>query len=353
MLGGHAQPFQLPRWPGWVRVHIRERLVGCILLCAQDAKTEILVKILDLSIPGSRGWAEFWGNDANVWKGPAGNPDPARDCDHLHGGLAAVSGPLSPDARARQAESEQTDGGFDLTAGPLMKVWAFFRGHGRVPSRLEIARVLRRIGFRHVMLDGARRTIKFDRRGVELDLGGIAKGYTVDRAVQILRSHGISTALVSAGTSSIYALGAPPGGLGWKIKIRDPLDCRKATDVLRLQNYSLSTSGSYEKFFKISGKTYCHIMNPRTGRPVRNMLSAAVLAPSATESDALSTSFFVSGVDGTRRCLAGFSNLAVVLYQPGPSNRHFRRVVLKSHSYGLGRDAIAEISRPADREKPN
>ena len=111
--------------------------------------------------------------------------------------------------------SEETDGAFDITVGPLMKSWGFFRGRGRLPTRAEIGQVLKRVGYQHLKLDAERRTIRFDEGGVEIDLGGIAKGYAVDRAVEILRSNGITSALVSSGMSSIYALGSPPGAHGW------------------------------------------------------------------------------------------------------------------------------------------
>lgn len=107
--------------------------------------------------------------------------------------------------------SEETGGAFDPTVGPLMKQWGFFRGHGRLPTEAEIAQVLKSVGYQRIKLDPERRTIRFEARGVELDLGGIAKGYAVDRAVELLRSNDITSALVSSGTSSIYALGSPPG----------------------------------------------------------------------------------------------------------------------------------------------
>jgi len=241
--------------------------------------------------------------------------------------------------------SAETGGAFDLTIGPSMKHWGFFRGHGRLPSPAEMAQVLKRIGYRHLKLDLVRRTIRFDEGGIELDLGGIAKGYAVDRAVEILRSNGVTSALVSSGTSSIYALGSPPGERGWKVTVRDPYDAHKAGDIFHLQNYSLSISGSYEKFFKIGGRLYCHIMNPHTGGPVENMLSTAVLAPSTTQSDALSTSFFVLGVDGSRKYLASHPDLKVVFYQPMGTSHAFKRIVLRSDSFRLSSESIADIER--------
>jgi thiamine biosynthesis lipoprotein len=242
--------------------------------------------------------------------------------------------------------SRETNGAFDITVGPLMRAWGFFRGQGRVPTRGELAQVMERIGYGHVHLDAERREVRFDRQGIELDLGGIAKGYAVDRAVGILRENGVTAALVSSGTSSLYALGAPPGERGWKVNIRDPFEARKVGDVVWLKNYSLSASGSYEKFFTVGGKTYAHIMDPRTGRPVENMLSSAVLAPQTTESDALSTAFFVLGPEAGRGYLAAHTNLAVDFYQPGPAKRTFRRVILRSASFNPPAGSLAEISPP-------
>ena len=239
--------------------------------------------------------------------------------------------------------SEQTGGAFDITVGPLMKSWGFFRGRGRLPTPAELSEVLKRVGYRHIKLDAERRTIQFDESGVEIDLGGIAKGYAVDRAVDILRSNGIASALVSSGTSSIYALGSPPGAQGWKITLRDPYDAHKAADVIHLQNYSLSTSGSYERFFEIDGKNYCHIMNPHTGWPVQGVHSAAVLAATGTDTDGRSAGCFVMGVDGTRKYLAAQPNIAVIFYLPTDRRGEYKRVLLRSKSYSIPADSIVEI----------
>src|SRR5665213_49834 len=104
---------------------------------------------------------------------------------------------------------DETFGAFDITIGPLMKSWGFFRGWGRLPSPPELTEVLKRIGYRYVKLDAVRRTVSFDKPGIELDLGAIGKGYAVDRATEILCAEGITQALISSGTSSIYALGSP------------------------------------------------------------------------------------------------------------------------------------------------
>lgn len=239
--------------------------------------------------------------------------------------------------------SSESGGDFDITVGPLMKSWGFFRGQGRLPSKSELAQVRKRIGYQHVKLDASARTIRFDMPGIEIDLGAIAKGYSVDRAVEILRDNGIEAALISSGTSSIYALGSPPGEHGWQISVRDPLDETKAACVLKLQDLSLSVSGSYEKFFKVGGKTYAHIMDPHTGMPVVNMLSTTVVSPSATDSDALSTSFFVEGPDAARHYLDHHPNLTAVFFLPGQGRHAFERVDLKSSLTKLPADAFVSM----------
>ena len=250
----------------------------------------------------------------------------------------------------------ETGGAFDITVGPLMKAWGFFRGQDRLPAPFEIAVTLKRIGYQHLQLNAADRTIRFERPGMEIDLGGIAKGYAVDQAVEILRSRGIQSALVSSGTSTLYALGSPPGERGWRVSLRSPYDAKKAADVVLLQDFSLSTSGNYEKFFRIGGKLYCHIMDPHTGRPVENMLATAVLAARATETDALSTAFFVMGVAGSRKYMATHPNLVGILYRPTAATGVFKRVVLRSPSYTLPPDALVEIKgqrmAPSPAAKP-
>ncbi|HKT10215.1 MAG TPA: FAD:protein FMN transferase, partial [Terriglobia bacterium] len=123
---------------------------------------------------------------------------------------------------------------------------------------------------------------------------------------------------------------SPPGENGWKISLRNPLDTSKAACVLRLQDLSLSVSGDYEKFFKMGGKVYTHIMDPHTGMPVENTLSTVVVSPSATDSDALSTAFYVEGPDASRHYLDHHPNLTAVFFLPGASTGAYKQVVLKS-----------------------
>jgi thiamine biosynthesis lipoprotein len=191
--------------------------------------------------------------------------------------------------------SRESEGAFDISVGPLMKVWGFYKGSGHLPHRAEVRGTLTKVGYRHILLDAGDRTVRFARPGVELDPGGIGKGYAVDRMVDVLRKDGIASALVSASGSSIYALGAPPGEAGWKVRIRDPKNEANPVTEVTLKNESMSTSGSYEKFFRAEGKIYSHIMDPRTGFPAAGMLSTSVIAPRTLDSEAWTKPFFING----------------------------------------------------------
>jgi thiamine biosynthesis lipoprotein len=199
--------------------------------------------------------------------------------------------------------TRESNGAFDITVGPLMRAWGFFRGDGRMPSAAELAAARRLVGARHVKLYPASASIRFDMAGVELDLGGIAKGYAVDRAVALLEHRGVSAALVSAGGSTIHALGAPPGLPGWEVDVQDPVDPLRVARRVRLKDRTLSVAGGSEKAFELDGVRYSHIMDPRIGRPVGGMLSVAVLTSTATEGDALDNAFFVLGPSESRTLL--------------------------------------------------
>jgi thiamine biosynthesis lipoprotein len=212
--------------------------------------------------------------------------------------------------------TRDSHGAFDITVGPLMKAWGFFRGEGRIPSDAELTAARRHVGLEHVVLNRADRTIRFDEDGVELDLGGIAKGYAADRVVHFLRERHVAAALVSAGGSTIYGLGAPPGRQAWDVSLQDPIDSRKAVRVVQLKDRALSVAGSSEKSFESGGVRYSHIMDPRTGRPVQGVLSVAVLTDTGTAGDALDDAFFVLGPDGSRPLLAQLVDTDALFFAP-------------------------------------
>jgi thiamine biosynthesis lipoprotein len=192
--------------------------------------------------------------------------------------------------------SAESEGAFDVTVGPLMKVWGFYKGSGRFPHRAEVRGALTRVGYWHIKLDAANRTVSFDRSGVEIDPGGIGKGYAVDRVVALLKQEGIVSGLVTAGGSTIFGIGTPPDEpRGWRIEIRHPRNAAQSVQEVFLKNESMSTSGNYEKFFRVGRKMYSHIMDPRTGYPATGMLSVSVIAPKALDSEIWAKPFYIHG----------------------------------------------------------
>ena len=188
--------------------------------------------------------------------------------------------------------SELTHGAFDITFASVGRFYDF-RKHLR-PNAEEIKANLPKINYRHVILDDAHKTIHFSMEGVYIDLGGIAKGYAVDRSIALLQSLGIKHAIVTAGGDSRIIgdrMGRP-----WMVGIRDPRKSGAVSGVIPLTDSALSTSGDYERYFIEDGKHYHHILNPGTGDSARELRSVSVLGPDATTTDALSTSIFVLGL---------------------------------------------------------
>jgi thiamine biosynthesis lipoprotein len=191
--------------------------------------------------------------------------------------------------------SRSSEGAFDITVGPLMKVWGFYKGTGHLPQPGEVKHALAQMGYTSLILNASAHTVAFAKSGMDLDPGGVGKGYAVDKMVEILKKDGIQTALVSGGGSSIYGLGAPPDQPGWKIQIKNPYNEFQHVADVTLKNESLSTSGSYEKFFVAEGKTWSHIMDPRTGFPSQGTLSVSVIAPRTLDSEVWAKPYFING----------------------------------------------------------
>lgn len=210
----------------------------------------------------------------------------------------------------------ESDGAYDITVEPLVRAWGFLGGPRRVPSDEEIRAALVHVGAQRVHYDPVTQRVRFDDAGVRIDLGGIAKGYAVDVAAESLAAHGVMDALVDL-SGNMRALGAPPGADGWRIGIRDPRDRIPYVARLTLRGGAISTSGQYEQFLARDGRTYGHIMDPRTGRPADGLISVTVVAPTALECDGWDTPLFVLGPSEARRRARALERLDVVLIQPG------------------------------------
>lgn len=200
---------------------------------------------------------------------------------------------LLEQARALSLES---GGAFDISIAPLVRCWGFMGGTGAMPEPEAIAEARARVGMALVELDANHLTIRFTRPGVMLDFGAIGKGYAVDRAAGLLREAGIGSALIHGGTSTAYAIGRQADGARWKIAVTAPDNDTTAPpiSVVELENESLSVSAVWGRSFAAAGKTYGHIIDPRTGAPAEHAQLSAVVLPSATESDALSTALLTA-----------------------------------------------------------
>jgi thiamine biosynthesis lipoprotein len=232
----------------------------------------------------------------------------------------------------QQAEqlSAETGGAFDITIGPLMRLWGFRGGGGRMPEPEELAAARARVGMQHVHLDAKEFTVRFAREGVSLDLGAIGKGYAIEQAVDLLREGGVTSALLHGGASTAYGLGKPPQGDAWLVAVENPetkqsppaaaagespnsntgayriltvqgregLPETEPFATIPLRDESLSLSGIWGRYFEAQGRTLGHIIDPRTGEPANRAVMSAVVLPSATETDALSTALLALGLEG-------------------------------------------------------
>lgn len=192
--------------------------------------------------------------------------------------------------------SRLSHGALDVAILPLMRLWGFVQRAGRVPTADEVRATLPLVDYRHIQVDLERRAIRFGRKGVAMDFGGIAKGFAVDHAITTLLAHGVDHALVNAG-GDLFALGTATTETAWTVDIQHPFRPDRSLGTLRVRDRSIATSGDYEKYFEQDGKRYCHLIDPRTGYPVQGVASVTVLADTAMRADAISTAVFALGVD--------------------------------------------------------
>ena len=188
----------------------------------------------------------------------------------------------------------KTGGALDISCGPLWKLWGFYSRNPGKPGEADIEKVLQKTGYNHILLNQEARKVKFLQAGMEINLGSTGKGYALDRAAAMLQNRGLDNFLLNAGNSSFYAAGSlTEEGEGWRIGIREPgNDAGGDIALAILKDAALATSGSGVKFFEFAGRRFGHIIDARTGWPVRKYLSATAIADDVLEADALSTAFF-------------------------------------------------------------
>jgi len=220
-----------------------------------------------------------------------------RLCDQPFGTPVLISADLFRALQISQEFARLSDGAFDVTVGPFVRLWRFARKRKVLPTRSELETARAAVGWQKLRLDPRERTATLQVPNMRLDLGGIGKGYAADQAMAVLRKKGITRALVAA--SGDIAIGAPPPGeRGWKIAIA-ALDSgpNAITQTLLLRNAGVSTSGDTEQFIEIGGVRYSHIVNPATGLGLTNRLQDTVIGPDATMTDGLDTTVNLLGVE--------------------------------------------------------
>jgi thiamine biosynthesis lipoprotein len=230
------------------------------------------------------------------------------------------------DILSRSIEFSKLSGGaFDITFSSVGYMYDY-RRHIK-PTEEEIERALPGINYRHILLDAKRRTVKFARPGVRIDLGGIGKGYAVDNSIVLLRKRGITRAIVTAGGDS-RVLG-DRGGRPWMVGIRDPRRKDGMVAVIPLVNSAISTSGDYERYFEADGVRYHHILNPKTGRSATGVRSVSVIGPDATTTDGLTKPVFILGPEKGLKLIESIPGVDAVIidadgrmfYSSGLQNR--------------------------------
>lgn len=204
--------------------------------------------------------------------------------------------------------SKDSEGSFDITVFPLMKMWGFYSGNYTVPKKEKIDELLTIVGYENIAI--REDTLIKKEKKAAVDLGGIAKGYALQEAVRVLQKAGITSALIDAG-GDIYALGTFKGK-PWKVGIRKPRG-EGLVGVLEVSDYSIVTSGDYERFFKRDGVVYHHLLNPKTGFPSRGMISATVICKDPVRADAWSTALFVMKPEKALRTIEKIPDIEAVL----------------------------------------
>ena len=228
---------------------------------------------------------------------------------HAHERPVQVDADIIEVVERALAMSKLSGGAFDITYASVGYLYDY-RAHQR-PTDQQIAAALPGVDYRQVQVDREARTIRFLRKGVRIDLGGIAKGYAVDRSIEHLRKLGIEHAMVNAGGDT--RLLGDRRGKPWVVGIRDPRSEGRVVTRLPLEEEAISTSGDYERYFEEDGVRYHHILVPGTGKSARGVRSATVIGDDATLTDALSTTVFVLGVERGMRLIAGLPGVEAVV----------------------------------------
>ncbi|MGI6777021.1 MAG: FAD:protein FMN transferase [Acetivibrionales bacterium] len=194
--------------------------------------------------------------------------------------------------------SQLSGGSFDITVGPLIKAWGIVSENSHIPEKQDIQNMLRLVDYRNVSINKANMTAKLERKGQNVDLGAIVKGFAGDEAVKIYKENGINSAFINLG-GNVVVVGNKPDGSHWRIGVQNPRAVNgKYIGIIEVSDKAVVTSGDYERYFESGGKRYHHILDPKTGYPSDSgLISVTVVSGTSIDADALSTSLFVMGLE--------------------------------------------------------
>lgn len=204
-----------------------------------------------------------------------------------------------------------TQGTFDVTIGAVLDLWGFGSDFKRVPTEDELAEALSTVDFRQIEIDCEGSRVRIP-AGTTLDLGGIAKGFIVQKALQYLREADVSRAIVNAG-GDISVIGKRPDGNPWRVGVQDPRNPSELRWIVPLEGQSIVTSGDYQRFFEFEGRRYHHILDPRSGYPAWGIRSVTVIGDDAVVCDAVATAIFILGWDEGREFALGLEGMEVIV----------------------------------------
>lgn len=258
------------------------------------------------------------------------------------GGKREVSGELAWILRDALGMAERTGGAFDPTVGPLVALWRDARLSGRMPTRAQIEAVRAVVGHAGIELDGGE--ARLARPGMAVDLGGFAKGWTLDRLGEILAEHDIDRALLDFGQSSMYGIGQPADAPAWRVLVRDPRG--GYAGVVSLRNQSLSVSEAFGESAAVEGRRLGHVIDPRSGRALDRRTGAVVVAPSGAEAEAWSKALLVLSPEPALEMLAEADGTEAMLLEPTGVRATPGFVAAVDFVLGTGGAAEAEVSGP-------
>jgi len=236
--------------------------------------------------------------------------------------------PLTFEVLQRSVEfSKLSDGAFDVTVGPLMDLWKAAGEANAPPTEEAMAEARGKVGYEKLILDEKDMTVRFAVKGMRVDLGGIGKGYGVDKSVEAMKKLGALGGMVDLG-GNIRCFGQPPRGQEcWRVGLQDPnvspddMDASKILLVLAITDQSVATSGDYRRFVEVHGEKQSHILDTRTGKGASKLVSDTIIAPDATTADALSTAVNVLGPDEGLALIERIAGVEAILIPPGKSVR--------------------------------